>query len=754
MGITEKRLLFERGCQISYIESHCKYDRKNVDDLISSGFRGFGSLASKLFGASSKEVSKMERGFSRVLQEQKEPWWPSLSTKVRRKYEKEADDILKKFAEGYYKGDEDLLNAARQQSKKYLEDVNSTGDIQKAINDIKRQFDNVPRGKIKSNLKRDLSDAEKSLEDGIKSGNKSQIDAAKKLVDKGQKVFTDAKGRPSPFGRYMRYEDDFYSQSSSSGKRFSYSRNGSLGRGLEEGADLKTSVADNIQESGKEGFLKKLKKDMFNGGKDNFDDISKKPPKSYTGERVGLWQGIKKNIKRFIVFGAVVYGGSVIYDLLKSLKQNQATDKIQQSLDSMAKTLMEKGFSDTQVDMNKASFSEAFKIFFSGEEDNLPIDDAEELRTMVKGGSTMTDFFAKTTQLCFEYPQKYFKEKESEFKKNSSFYSFIDKLNEKVGVSKLLKIVSDAEGFASKSIQDTLFVEGKPVSLDEYGYVSYSNPNMKILLGGTEPVNVVDIIDEAKSFVSFFSSFKRKVTNDFIQNEVSSDLKENGMITQEEMEERSRRIEKDLSDQLSKKEEVFVAMVGLILSYNSDKEPFKLFYRFDDDGFSETMSAMASIMGGGADFEPKRQIARMYTAINSEFSDVYREMGKERTLYGVMEFSTFGVIMRSLMNLLALEKICRIILSSETGEFEEEFTKQEIEEYQKVIVQIQKNEGKTPSVIVSGELDKETQDAIGEMQEKMGLPRTGKPGDKTLKAMNDYLLSTVTTKKSSTPLQP
>jgi peptidoglycan hydrolase-like protein with peptidoglycan-binding domain len=49
-------------------------------------------------------------------------------------------------------------------------------------------------------------------------------------------------------------------------------------------------------------------------------------------------------------------------------------------------------------------------------------------------------------------------------------------------------------------------------------------------------------------------------------------------------------------------------------------------------------------------------------------------------------------------------------------------------------------------VVVSGVLDEETQEAIKQYQKKFGLPETGKPGEKSLRALKDYLTSIVITK--------
>jgi|688.fasta_scaffold16584_4 hypothetical protein len=702
-----------------------------VDDLVKTGFKGVGSLIRKLFGASADDISKMEKGLADVINTQKQPWWQSLSKESRKALEKEGDEIAKKYISGYHSGSDELINAARGSSQKYLDKVRKIGIEQKAIDDLTAKVDDIPTRKMRAKFTDDLKTAQSSVDDAAKTGDLDKLSAARKAAQSTDDFIKDA-GRGS-----------VYSKPSN---RF-YGRSGILGRGLEPGANLSDDAAAALQSKGRDGLVKTLGKEMADDGKSNLDDISKGSRSRPSGEKGGLWNGFKRNLKRLLVISATVYSGGVAWNYFKNNQQNKGVETIAQGLDEMKDKLMNEGVTLTKIYMNKASFAEIFKLFFAGSGDDLPVDDAKELDAMLKAGSTMTDFFAKTSQLCFEYPEKYFKENENELKKSSLFYGFTEKLNEKIGIRKLIDVVNQAEGMASDAIEETFFDNGMPTSLDEYGYISFSNPNMKILLGSSEPVNMQDLIDESKEFLTMFSTFKRKVMNDFIQNEVTSSLKEEGVITQEEFEERSRRIEKDLGQQLSEKEEAFVAMTGLVLSYNIDRDPFKLFYGFDSDGLYSTVDSINRMLDQDFDLQSKKQLSRMYLALNSEFSDVYKEMGKQRTLYGVMEYSTFGIVMRSMMNLYALEKICKMVASSEAGDYQEAFTKPEVEDYQKVLNQIQRKEGKEPTVVVSGTLDDETQDAIKSYQEKLGLPATGKPGDKSLAKMKEYLVSLITSKQ-------
>lgn len=702
---------------------------RTVDDLVKSGFKGVGSIIRKMFGASADDVSKLEKGLADVINTQKQPWWQSLSKESRKALQKEGDEITKKYIAGYHAGDEGMINAARKSSEKYLEKVKKIGVEQKAIDDLTSKIDDIPTRKLRNQYMDDIKNAQSSVDDAAKSGDLDKLAAARQYAQKSDDFLKGASGK------------SVYAKSSSR----IYSRNGILGRGLEPGGNLADEATNGLGSQGKEGFVKTLTRDLTDRGKSNLDDLSK-PSRSTVKEGGGLWNGFKKCVKILITISATVYTGGIVWNYLKNDKQNEAVDSFENGLEEQKKRLMDEGVSLTKIDMNKASFAELFRLFFAGGSENLPIDDAKELDTMLKAGSTATDFFAKTAQFCFEYPEKYFKENEDSLKKSSLFYGFTEKLNEKIGIGKLISVVSQADGMAAEAIEETFFDDGSPTSLDEYGYVSYSNPNMKILLGSNEPVNMQDLIEESREFLKMFSTFKRKIMNDSIQAEVTEALKENGIITQEEFNERSRQIENDLRGQLSEKEEAFVAMTGLILSYNINRDPFKTFYGFDADGLYATVDAINSLLEQDFDLESKKQLSRMYLSLNSEFSDVYKEMGKLRTLYGVMEYSTFGIVMRSMMNLYGLEKICKMIVSTEAGEYEESFTRQEIEEYQKVLNQIQRKEGKTPSVVVSGTLDDDTQDAIKAYQEKLGLPVTGKPGDKSLVKLKDYLVSMITSK--------
>lgn len=703
---------------------------QSVDDMVKSGFKGVGSIVRKLIGASGDEIAKTEKGLADIVNARKQAWWQSLSKDSRKALEKEGDDIAEKYLRGYHAGDQSAINAARNASQKYMQKVNAVAREQKAIDDLTSKIDDLPTRKLRNQFTDDLKNAQSSVDDAAKTGDLDKLNAARQYAQSSDDFLKGA-GKGSSY-------------SSPSGRM--YSRNGILGRGLEPGGNLADEATNGLGSQGKEGFIKRLWKDFTNRGKSNLDDVAKPSRSTAKEEGGGLWNGFKKSLKTLIVISATVYTGGIVWNYLKDNKQNEAVDTFESGMEEQKKRLMDEGVSLSKIDLNKASFAEIFRLFFAGGSENLPIDDAKELDGMLKAGSTGTDFFAKTAQLCFEYAEKYFNQNEDSLKKSSQFYGFAEKINEKVGIAKLISAVSQAEGMAGDAIEETFFEEGKPVSLDEYGYFSFSNPNVKILLGSNEPVNMQDLVEESREFIKMFSTFKRKVMNDFVQNSVTDALKENGIITQEEFNERSRQIEKYLGEQLSEKEEAFVAMTGLILSYNIDREPFSTFYGFDSNELYPTVEVINKLLGQDFDLASKRQLQRMYMSLDSEFSDVYTEMGKLRTLYGVMEYSTFGTIMRSMMNMYGLEKICRMVLSSDAGEYEEDFTKTEVEEYQKVLNQIQRKEGKTPTVVVSGKLDDETQDAIKAYQEKLGLPATGKPGDKSLVKLKDYLVSMITSK--------
>jgi hypothetical protein len=698
---------------------------RSADDLVRSGFKGVGSIVKKLFGASTDDVSKMEKGLSDVINAQKQTWWQSLSKDARKSLEKEGDDIVKKYVSGYHAGSEKEINAARQASKGYLKKLEQIATEQKAKDKLVDQIEDLPTRKMKNQYSDILDDAQKSIDDAAKTGDPEKLAAARNFGQKADDFFTGA-GKKSVYA--------------SSTKRY-YGRSGILGRGMEPGANLAEDATNALGSKGKDGLIKTLTKEATDEGKKNL-----KNPRGADGEKGGMWEGFKRNLKRLLVISATIYGGGVAWNYLKNDQQNKAVDTVKSFLEDAKERFANEGITLTKIDMNDASFADSFKLFFAGDGEDLPVDDAKELDAMLKAGSTMTDFFAKTAQLCFEYPERYFKENEDVMEKSSLFYGFVNKLNEKIGIAKLIDAVRQADGMASKSIEETFYEDGAPVSLDEHGYASFSNPNMKILLGSNEPVKIDDLIDESKEFIKMFSTFKRKVMNDFIQNDVTEALKENGEIVQEEFEERSRRIGKDLEEQLSEKEEAFVAMTGLLLSYNYDRKPFKSFYGFDDSDLYTATETINDMIDENFDLRSTKQLSRMYLSLSSEFSDVYAEMGKGRTLYGVMEHSIFGFVMRSMMTMFALEKVCRIIASTKDGESEETFTRAEIEDYQKMLNQIQRTEGTTPTVTVSGELDDETVDALKQYQAKLGLPETGRPGGKSLVKLKDYLVSIMTSK--------
>lgn len=711
----------------AFLKMVTKVTGKNIDDLAKGGFKGIrGRILNKMIDASTDEISKMERGLADVLQLPKQAWWRSLSKESRSVLEKEADDIIKKYAVAYHKGDKSLIDAARSSSNKYMEKIRQISDVQKGKNNLSSFVDdNVPGRKVKSGLKSTLDDAQKDIDDAIRTGDMEKLARARRYSDE-VKDFINKAGK----------RDEYY--------KFASGRNGVLGGGLEDGANIADNVVNSIGSKGKDATIKTLTSEVKEKGRGLFKSLGK--DRQSVKEQGGIWGAFKKNLRRVIALGAVVYAGGVAWNYLKNGNQNKSVDTIEQKYNEIETTFIQEGVSVSNIDSNKASFSELFKILFAGTKDDLPIDDAQELKTMFNSNDTVTQFFAKTCQLSFEYPEKYFRDNSEKFKESSKFFGFVSKLNEKIGVSKLIEAVRDANGMAAQSLEETFFENGSPISLDEYGYATFANPNMKILLGPNEPVRMSELLEESKDFVSLMSTFRRKIMNDSIELGVEGALKESGDITEEEFKEKSRRIEKELGEQLSEKEEAFVAITGMLLSYNSDKEPFSQFYRFDPSELYDTVESINSIIEENFDLQTNKQLSRMYMVLNSEFSEVYSELGKERTLYGVMEYSKMGSIMRSIMNLYALEEICKIILSSAKGGYEPKFTKTEIEEYQKIIKQIQATEGGKQTVVVSGVLDEETQDAIKAYQRKLGLPETGKPGEKSLRAMKDYLTSIVITK--------
>jgi hypothetical protein len=711
----------------AFLKMVIKVTGKNIDDLAKGGFKGIrGRILNKIIDVSTDEISMMEKGLADVLQLPKQAWWRSLSKESRSVLEKEADDIIKKYAMAYHKGDKSLINAARSSSNKYMEKIKEISDVQKGKNNLSSFVDdNVPGRKVKSGLKSTLDDAQKDIDDAIRTGDMEKLTRARRYSDEVENFINNA-------GKSKEYY------------KFASGRNGVLGGGLEDGANIADNIVDSIGSKGKNATINTLKSEVNEKGRGLFKSLRK--DRQSVKEQGGIWRAFKKNLRRVIALGAVVYAGGVAWNYLKNGKQGESVDTVERTCNEIERKFIEEGVSVTRIDTNKASFSELFRILFAGTKEDLPIDDAQELKTMFNSNDTVSQFFAKTCQLSFEYPEKYFKDNSKKFKKSSKFLGFVNNLNEKIGVSKLINAVRDANGMAAQSLEETFFENGSPISLDEYGYASFANPNMKILLGSNEPVKMNELLEESKDFVSLMSTFRRKIMNDSIELGVESALKESGNITEEEFKEKSRRIEKELGEQLSEKEEAFVAITGMLLSYSSDKEPFSHFYKFDPSELYETVGSINSLIGENFDLQSNRQLSRMYMVINSEFSEVYSELGKERTLYGVMEYSKMGSIMRSIMNLYALEEICKIILSSSGGGYEPTFTKTEIEEYQKIIKQIQIIEGEKQTVVVSGVLDEETQEVIKGYQKKLGLPETGNPGEKSLRAMKNYLTSIVITK--------
>jgi peptidoglycan hydrolase-like protein with peptidoglycan-binding domain len=705
----------------SLIQKALKLSKSEADNVLKSGFKGISSLTSKLFGASVDDIAKIEKNLADIIMAQKDPLIQSISRKARKALEKRSDEVVKKYLTAYHSGDISKIEAARKAGAEHLKKIIDIKKARKYVDEIKAKTEGLPTRKLRNQFGDSVKQAEDAIDDAAKTGDMSRLDDARRFVDEPSKFFKDA--------------GTARASASSSARR---SASAIFKAGTEPGADLGDDVLNGLSSKGKSGFKKTVEDAMRSEGRRIVSDLSKG---KQTG---GIWKRIKTGIKWMFILAATIYGGGVALEFLKRSEEEKAEESINNSLEQITEDFAKNGITLTEIQMNKASFAETFQIFFAGTKGDLPIDDANELETMFKAGSTMTDFFAKTAQLCFEYPKKYFTENESAMKSNSKFYGFIHALQEKIKVSEIVKAVSDANGNASDAIQETFYENGEPVSLDEYGYVSYTNPNIKILLGQNEPVPIDDLIDESKEFLEVFSTFKRKISNGFIETSIIDVLEENGTITQEEFEERSKRIEDDLKKQLSEKESVFVAMTGLILAYNANENPFSSFYGFSDTDLYSTTESISELIDNQYDLQQYNQLRRIYLTLSSEFSSIYDDLGKERSLYGVMEYSNFGFIMRSLMTMYALEKVCKMILSGKEEDYSDSFTKEEIEEYQKILFQIQKKEGLTPTVTVNGSLDPETENAISAYQEKIGLPKTGKPGEKSLVKLKEYLTSIIT----------
>lgn len=710
------------GVVSSLLQKALKLTKSQADDMLKSGFKGVSNISRKLFGASIDDVAKIEKGLSDVISVQKQPFIQELSKSARKALEKEADEITKKYLSGYHTSNVKEIEEARRLGNEYIKRVNGIKNTKDYIGGLKAKVDEIPTRKLRNEFDDAIKQAEDAIDDAAKTGNASRLDDARKFVEEPSKFFSGA------------------------GKGRAYSRTSYTGRskftgGAEPGADIADDVVNGLGSKGSDGFRKSVEENMEMQAAAMLVALGKKKPTS------GLWKFFKKGLKWTLMTLATVYAGGVALEFLKRNQREEAKESIENGLEQIKEDFIENGISLTSIDMNKASFAEVFQIFFAGKEDDLPVDDASELNTMFKAGSTMTDFFAKTAQLCFEYANKYFRENEPTMLTRSKFYGFVHSLDKKVKVSSVIDSVLSAEGKVAVAMEETFYENGSPVSLDEYGFITYSNPNMKILLGPNEPVSVNDLVEECREFLKMFTSFTRKISNDFIQNQIIDVLKQNGKMTQEEFEERSSRIEKDLGEQLSEKESAFVAMSGMILSYNADKKPFSFFYTFSDSDLYMTTETISNMTGDYFDLRSYNQLSRLYLSLSSELSSVYDDMGKERSLYGIMEFSNFGSIMRSIMTMHALEKVCRMILSAQEAASAETFTRDEIKEYQKVLIQIQKKEGLPSTVTANGSLDADTEKAIGDYQEKLGLPKTGKPGDKSLSKFKDYLISIITSKK-------
>jgi len=718
-----------------------KYVGKTVGKGIKSG-------ANKLFGKT-PTISKLrgaEKEFDELLKMQDESWYQSLDKTARKSLEKQYDDIGKKLQDAYTSGSTERVTSVRQELKQVLNKSKRISDEAKYNAEHSEFIKEVPSRPMRKELETAIEDSNKALDDAANAKTPEEFaEKMRKARMHAQKVddFKASSGRTSSYA-------DEYARTGRTGARTGYagSRYDPYGRaryGSEPGSNINDDAFNTVKNEGPKAAHSKIKTDLNDSGKSNFRNLFTRGPKDPSGEGKGLWNMFKKTIKISIALGAISIGGSLIWNYIKAGKQNESSQSYKDCLDDSAKTFAEQGITETKIDTSKAQFLDVFKIFFSGGKEDLPVDDAEELKSLVSEGATVATVFSSMAQLCFQYPKRYFEENKSELEGASSFIKFFNSLEEKIGVAKVVKAVQEAEGMAAEVLEETFYENGNPVSLGESGYASYSNPNMKILLGSNQPVNAGDLLEESTEFIRLFSSFKRRIDDDFIKSTMQSALTENGIITQEEMDERTERIRKDLYEQLSEKEEVFVAMIAIILSYKSKESPFSQIYRFDDNSLYDTVEAINELTGDSFNLASSGQLQRIYLSISGDVDDVYRNMGKERTLFGVMEYSSFGSVMRSMINLFLLERICRVIVSSD-NEVEESFSSQEIKNYQTVISQIQRAENVPVTVSVTGTLDDDTQEAITFYQKKLSLPETGKPGEKSLVKFNSYLESLVTSK--------
>lgn len=667
---------------------------EGVGGAIKSGFKAVGKAAQKLF------VKGGVKGGGKVAKEALEEVIEQSTKKVTK---------LRDLAVEAEKNAE--------VAKKILRDLPDTAEFSGARKAAQETIEHATKV-------RTLADeAAKSVDDALRSGDDDAIRRARMFADDGIKKASDltsasAKSAKAATGGSARY----FARTAEEGTGFA----DDFRRVIDDsGGDIPNSINRQATKTTKEG-------------KGRFLKLAKGVGK------VIIWPF--KSITGFLTTAALIAGGAVVYNYLRDGEQNKATEKIKQLHDDIGDKLWkEQGVAYTKMDVNKISFKEFFLLFFGASESALPQKDANELKIMLKGDVTTKDFFSKLSQMCFEYPSKeYLNDFERATIKSSSFYSYMLDLEKEIGIGKIVNAINDAEGKASKTLIDTFSENGEPKVVKGVP-IDFSNPNMKILLGSNEPVKTNDLIEESKQFLSMMSSLKKKITNDSIESEISQAINENSIISQEEMQFKSDQITKELREQLSEKEEVFVAISGLMIAYNKERYPFNSIYKFDPDNFYSTSNGIEDFVQDTFTLDTYNQLGRIYINLSADATPIFKSMGKDSSLFGVMEYSHFGNVMKSLLLLYLLEKICKMIVGQkEDLPNSAEFTGSEIKEYQTVINQIQKKEGISPTVTLTGKLDDETKEAIKKYQGKLGLAQTGLPGDISLPKLREYLISLIT----------
>jgi len=602
-----------------------------------------------------------------------------------------AKEILNKVPEG------GSYNAARK----------SADDALKSADDAKKTAD----------------EASSKLDDAIRSGDAEKIKKAKMSADDAAKSAQD----------YAK-NADMHAKTTT---KYSGSRGYAKGA-RESGEDFSDDFMNKLNDSG--GDISKLKKN-------NADDIANSGESRFKKILIGTVKAITwpiRGVSRIISTAILVSAGASICNLVKNQKSNEALQKIKElHAEIEGKLWKDGGISYTEMDITKMSFKEFFALFFAGDQSALPQKDANELRVMLGGDVTVKDFFSKLAQMCFEYPERYFTDFEKLITQSSSFYPYMLTLEKEVGISKIVTAIEEAEGRASKTLLDTFSDKGEPRIIGG-APLDFSNPDMKILLGSNEPVKTGDLIDESREFLMMMSTLRKKISNDSIESLISEGIDSSKIISREEFDYKSKEIFLELKEQLSKKEEVFVAIVGLILAYNKERSPFNAIYKFDSDDLYSTSSGIEDLVEESFALDTHNQLGRIYLNLSGDATKIFSSMGQEDTLFGVMEYSYFGNIMKSLLLLYLMEKICKMIVSGDEKLNTSEYTESELKEYQTILNQIQRKEGKTPTVTLTGNLDDETQDALKIYQKKLGLPQTGLPGDISLPKLRDYLVSIIT----------